>query len=250
MINTEDKLKDETPHFAKPVLCAVPSVVYNEDCVEGLKRFSDNYFDLCVTDPPYELTSGGGSRDIWGGFFKSSEYDNKGKLFEIPKPEIWMAEIFRTLKEVADLYCFIYDKNLNYFLTTAFEVGFKLHNILVMVKDTHTPNRWYIKNCEYVLYLYKGKAKNINNMGDKTAINVQMPKNKIHPSEKPVSYIEKLIKNSCPKDGIIIEPFVGSGSCRLASYKYCRFVGFEIDKNYYEAQEKRFQTFISQLRMF
>ena len=56
---TESLFENENGNFAKPVLGVVPSVVYNEDCVEGLKRFSDNHFDLCVTDPPYELTSGG-----------------------------------------------------------------------------------------------------------------------------------------------------------------------------------------------
>jgi hypothetical protein len=38
--------EEQNSNFAKPVLGAVPSVVYNEDCVEGLKRFSDNHFDL------------------------------------------------------------------------------------------------------------------------------------------------------------------------------------------------------------
>lgn len=42
-------------NIAKPVLGAVPSVVYNEDCVEGLKRFSDNHFDLAIVDPPYGI---------------------------------------------------------------------------------------------------------------------------------------------------------------------------------------------------
>ena len=37
-----------------------------------------------------------------------------------------------------------------------------------MRKDTHTPNRWYLKNCEYILFFKKGKAKNINNMGTPT----------------------------------------------------------------------------------
>ena len=38
-------------HCCAPVL----SVVYNEDCLEGLKRFSDNYFDLAIVDPPYGI---------------------------------------------------------------------------------------------------------------------------------------------------------------------------------------------------
>ena len=48
-------IENENGNFAKPVLGAVPSVVYNEDCVEGLKRFSDNHFDLAIVDPPYGI---------------------------------------------------------------------------------------------------------------------------------------------------------------------------------------------------
>jgi len=50
---------------------------------------------------------------------------------------------------------------------------------------------------------------------------------------------------------LILDTHLGSGSSRIAARKGgFNFVGFEIDKTYYEAQEKRFQTFISQLRMF
>jgi DNA modification methylase len=55
IFNENVPLKTETPAFAKHVLGAVPSVVYNEDCVEGLKRFSDNHFDLAIVDPPYGI---------------------------------------------------------------------------------------------------------------------------------------------------------------------------------------------------
>ena len=47
--------------------CApVPSVVYNEDCLEGLKRFSDNYFDLAIVDPPYgiDVAASGKSKTV------------------------------------------------------------------------------------------------------------------------------------------------------------------------------------------
>ena len=51
----ESLIEKQNGNFANTVLGAVPSVVYNEDCVEGLKRFSDNYFDLAIVDPPYGL---------------------------------------------------------------------------------------------------------------------------------------------------------------------------------------------------
>ncbi len=55
MNSTKDKLENETPHFGNTLLGAVPSVVYNEDCVEALKRFDNNYFDIAIVDPPYGL---------------------------------------------------------------------------------------------------------------------------------------------------------------------------------------------------
>ena len=72
--STKDKLENETPHFGNTLLGAVPSVVYNEDCVEGLKRFDDNYFDIAIVDPPYGL----GNRLSDGG----------GKLKNTPLPAI------------------------------------------------------------------------------------------------------------------------------------------------------------------
>ena len=51
----ESLIEKQNGNFANTVLGAVPSVVYNEDCVEGLKRFSDNHFDLAIVDPPYSL---------------------------------------------------------------------------------------------------------------------------------------------------------------------------------------------------
>lgn len=58
----ELKIKDESPHCSKHVLPAVPSSeVYLEDCVQALKRFNDNHFDLAIVDPPYGIGAGGKS---------------------------------------------------------------------------------------------------------------------------------------------------------------------------------------------
>ena len=56
-LNSSTKVEDlgSSPNIANAMLGAVPSVVYNEDCVEALKRFDDNYFDIAIVDPPYGL---------------------------------------------------------------------------------------------------------------------------------------------------------------------------------------------------
>ena len=66
--NTEVESLHVSPPDAKPVLPAVPSsVVYNEDCVEALKRFNDKYFDLAIVDPPYGIDMGNKINSVTGG---------------------------------------------------------------------------------------------------------------------------------------------------------------------------------------
>ena len=72
-IDTKVYRKHESPTFGNTLLGAVPSVVYNEDCVEGLKRFSDNHFDLAIVDPPYGL----GKRTTDGGSNKNTQTKHK-----------------------------------------------------------------------------------------------------------------------------------------------------------------------------
>ena len=75
--------------------------------------------------------------------------------------------------------------------------------------------------------------------------------NRIHPTQKPVELYSWLLKNYAKEGDLILDTHVGSGSSRIACHKAgLQFTGFEIDKDYYEAQEKRFKDFVSQLRMF
>ena len=68
---------------------------------------------------------------------------------------------------------------------------------------------------------------------------------------KPVNLYQWIFENYLPEGGRVIDTHLGSGSSRIACEKGgFNFIGFEIDKDYYEAQEKRFKDFVSQLRMF
>lgn len=89
--------------------------------------------------------------------------------------------------------------------------------------------------------LRKGKAKNINNMGTKNILKVKnIRKNKKHPTEKPVELMEILVKNSSNKGDTILDPFMGSGSTRIAALKNERnFIGIEIDERYFKIAEER-----------
>ena len=99
----ESLIEKQNGNFANTVLGAVPSVVYNEDCVEALKRFSDNHFDLAIVDPPYGIDIAeksdrlGKAKTKWasGGSFKHYEYSDWDK--NTPNDEYWF-ELFRVSK--------------------------------------------------------------------------------------------------------------------------------------------------------
>ena len=102
-LNSSTNVQDlgSSPNIANAMLGAVPSVVYNEDCVDGLKRFSDKYFDLAIVDPPYGIDLGNNS-DYFaykGGIRgkKGLANDKKDWDKERPTDEYWN-ELFRVSK--------------------------------------------------------------------------------------------------------------------------------------------------------
>ena len=107
-----------------------------------------------------------------------------------------------------------------------------------MIKDTGMPNRWYLKNCELILFFRKGKAKPINDMTSRDWVMVTMPKQKdgkLHITQKPLGLITKLVTNSSEIGEIVLDPFMGSGTTGVACMNTNRnFIGFELDKNSFE----------------
>ena len=234
--STKDKLENETPHFGNTLLGAVPSVVYNEDCVEGLKRFSDKYFDLAIVDPPYGIDLGNNS-DYFaykGGIRgkKGLANDKKDWDKERPTDEYWN-ELFRVSKNQI-----VWGGN---FFTDKLKISRGWICWDKKQPETNTFSdfdlAWTSFDCinrtfrMYPTHVTQGK--------------------KIHPSQKPKELYEFVLKYYGADANLILDTHVGSGSSRIACNKAGKqFVGFEIDEDYYEAQEKRFKDFVSQLRMF
>lgn len=226
------------------------TTLINDDCLKALKNIEDNSIDLIVTDPPYKIISGGRkvngdtSTQPSGMFTKLSEENNvkSGKLFKHNdiKFKDWMPEMFRVLREQTHAYFMVNDRNLNDLINEGEKAGFKLQNILIWKKNNSTPNRYYMKCSEFIVMFRKGKAKNIKNMGSKTVLEVDNVRNKTHPTEKPVELLEILISNSSNENDVVLEPFLGTGSCGVACKNLNRkFIGIEIDKEYFEIAEKR-----------
>ena len=219
--------------------------LYNGNALDLLSQLESESVDLCVTDPPYRTISGGKND------FKDKKRPsgilskNDGKIFEhndIDHKE-WMSQVYRVLKPNADFYCMTNLLNLFTFKEIAESVGFKLHNLLVWEKNTLTPNRWYMKNAEFTLYFYKGRAKPINEQGSPMIHKFKnITGNKLHPTEKPVELMELYVKNSSNLNDLVLDPFMGAGSTGVACLKLARqFLGCELDKNYYNIAKERIE---------
>lgn len=81
--------------------------------------------------------------------------------------------------------------------------------------------------------------------------NKKLNEKRIHPCHKPIMLYQKLLKEFAKEGDIILDTHLGGGSSRIASHQMgFDFVGFEIDEEYYQKQEKRFNQYISQYKMF
>lgn len=220
--------------------------LYKGDCLEVMKDIPDESIDLIVTDPPYRTISGGHNTPKWiSGYGNSVLYKNDGKIFEHNdiKHHDWLKESYRVLKKGSHIYIMTNLLNLFTLKEIAEDIGFKLHNLLVWEKNTCNANRWYMKNCEYVLFMRKGKAKSINNASSKTVHKYNnIVGNKLHPTEKPIELMKLYIENSSNENDMVLDPFMGSGSTGIASKLLNRnFIGIELDDNYFEIAKKRIE---------
>lgn len=140
--------------------------------------------------------------------------------------------------------------------------GFK-HNIPLVFRKNFSAqvlkaNMKVVGNCEYGLILYKDKLPKFNNNGSMIFNCFDWPRDynnvpKIHPTQKPIRLLERLIEIFTDKDDVIIDPCAGSASTlRAAANMGRRAYGFEIKKDFYkQAVEKMLKistpTLFSQL---
>ena len=225
--------------------------LYNMDCLEGMKLIPDNSIDLVVTDPPYKTTSRGSSGGT-GGILKD-KLNMKGMVFEHNSIKFseWLPELYRVLKERSHAYIMTNNKNLKDMLIEIENANFEIFKTLIWAKNSPITNMYYMDSHEYIIFCRKGKAKRINNCGTKSVLNIDNVKNKQHPTEKPIDLIKIFIENSSQENEIVLDPFMGAGSTAMACKELKRnFIGFELDKQYYDIANKRISEEMAQISLF
>lgn len=198
-----------------------------------IRTVPDGSIDCIVTDPPYPVISGGNKNP---NAPKGILTANDGKIFQHNDIKIdeYADELFRVARDPSHIYVFTNVMNMWSVRERMLQSGFHLHNVLIWRKMNATPNRWYMRNCEYVLFFRKGKAFPINHKGSKTCISTPSVSNRQHPTEKPTDLLREFIINSTRPGETVFDPFFGCGSTAVAARATNRnFIGFEIDADYF-----------------
>lgn len=196
--------------------------------------------DAIITDPPYKVTSRGSSGGT-GGILKS-EINMSGNVFAHNNIKFseWIPKCYEILQNDSHAYFMTNNKNLKEILITIENVGFKIFKTLIWAKDNCITNMYYMDSHEYIIFCRKGKANKINNCGTKSVLNYANPKNKVHPTEKPIDMLQVLIGNSSEENDIVLDPFMGSGTTGVACKNLNRnFIGIELDDKYFDIAKKR-----------
>lgn len=218
-------------------------MILNADVRHVLPILPSDHVDMIFTDPPYSTISGGSGHSATHQRPTGMLAKNDGRIFKHNdiQPREYMGDLFRVLKPGGHMYLMTNFLNLEMFLSECRSTGFGIHNLLIWVKNNATPNRWYMKNVEYVILARKGAARQINDCGSKTAHHFDnIIGDKTHPTEKPVDLIRFYIENSSQAGDIVLDPFMGTGAagvaCRTSDRK---FIGLEIDKTHFDVAVDR-----------
>lgn len=200
------------------------SETFNIDCIEGMKQYPDKYFDLAVVDPPY-----GANDALEKDKDNSKKHTAQRKSYHQFENIAPTEEYFIELKRVSKNYIvwggnffslsggvIVWNKN-----GTAFGEG------EVAICSTH-------KSVRFFEYTWNGMLQ--ENMKNKEF--------RIHPTQKPIALYEWIFTNYAKQGFKILDTHLGSQSSRIAAYKAkLDFTGFELDKEYFEEGNQRFEEF-------
>jgi adenine-specific DNA-methyltransferase len=261
--------------LGEPYFEAEECLIYNVDCLQALRQLPKNLVDLTVTSPPYnigkeyetpllleEFLSWCGQWIIEvhrvtrnnGAFWLNLGYlswPNRAKAMPIPYL-LWNRIPFFLIQEIV----------WNYGAGVAGKRFFSPRNEKFL---------WYVKNeSDYTFNLddvrdpnvkYPNQKKNgkikVNPLGKNPTDVWQIPKvtsgkdrasreRTPHPAQFPVAIIDRILRAASNEGGLVLDPFMGSGTTAVAAMNLRRtVVGLEIKEEYCEIAAKRLESFLS-----
>ena len=224
----------------------------NNDCIKGIRELKENSIDCIITDPPYDISSinGGGSVNTVKKLNKSLQDLRKADLIKGYDIVSFGEEALRVMNEI-NIYFWCNKKQIPAYFDFYVNKHKCTFDILAWHKTNALPtySNKYLSDTEYLLYFRKGKGKCFPKSYEDAKTYYVAPINhkdkKLwgHPTIKPLDITEKIIRNSTREGQTVLDPFSGSGTTAIACINNNRnFIGFELDKDYYDISVKRVEA--------
>jgi site-specific DNA-methyltransferase (adenine-specific) len=203
------------------------NTIIHGDCVEALATLDPASVDFTLTDPPYLVNYQ--SRD--------------GRSVVNDADSHWLcpafAQIHRVLKPASFCVSFYAWNRVHLFMDAWRSAGFRPVGHLVFRKRYASSARFLRYEHEAAYLLAKGDVQ-LPAQPISDVIEFRYTGNKLHPTQKPTTALTPLISAFCPPDGIVLDPFAGSGSTLVAAKQLGRrYIGIEIDAQHHQTATAR-----------
>ena len=206
------------------------NVSYNMDCMEAMRKMPDKCFDLAVVDPPYGI-----NRFKHGETSRLRKYGSLESVNNAPVSQEYFIELKRVSK---NQIIFGYNHLCDILPPCTHFIFWYKHQPVDTYADGELAFTSFPGTAKCFDYPYYGSINKDEDM-------------RIHPTQKPVALYQWIFKNYAKPGFKILDTHLGSGSSRIAAYDAgLDFVGYEIDKDYFDKQEERFKKHVSQISLF
>lgn len=227
------------------------SIIHGDALVE-MDKFEDGVFDCVITDPPYLVSTKEGEitfkeRKDMKRDLAEWDYMERGEFLDWCKE--WMEKSYRVLKDGGAIYIFTSDRFLSHFIELLEGVGFTAKTSIVWHKTNPEPQvrqREYVSSTEYIVFAVKGDGYTFNWLGQNEMHNlVENPicmggERTVHPTQKPVAVVKKLLEVSTNTKDRVLDPFAGSGTTAVACNELKRsWTMIEKEKEYVDLIKRR-----------
>lgn len=204
------------------------NAAYNMDCMEAMWRMPDKRFDLAVVDPPY------GVEKAYKATSRIVKYGQLKTVNDFRPSKEYFEELFRVSK---NQIIWGYNHLSDMLPTTKEFIFWYKHQPVDTYSDGELAWTSFTKTAKCFDYPFFG--------------GVHADDNRIHPTQKPIALYRWLYEKFAKPGDRILDTHLGSGSSRIAAYDAgLDFVGFEIDPDYFKAQEQRYTEHTAQISLF
>ena len=240
------------------------NTIYNEECLNGMKKIKDKSIDMILCDLPYGQTSNSWDsiiplEELWKQYDRIIKDD--GAVVLTAKGKFMHQLISSNLKNYR--YEWIWDKNKGANFAHVKRMPLNVHEYaIVFYKKQPTYNPQMTNGKPYTQKRLQESVKGIaDNMGryttrsdgkryPKSIIRVDgiAQRHIIHPTQKPVALFEYLIKTYTNEGDIVLDNCMGSGTTAIACMNTNRnYIGFELDQEYWKLSMDRIKEHRSNL---